>query len=100
MYVFVQCVTGGGGIWLCGKNIQELYTVYLARFRPTELLYHPKQKHRRGGGLRQINTCRQVPLQVNFLKSRHLGELSRLCPETSTILYVHEFDFRSPLLMS
>jgi hypothetical protein len=22
--------------------------------------------HRRGGGLRQINTCRKVPLQVNF----------------------------------
>jgi hypothetical protein len=31
-YVFVQCVTGGGGI----------------------------------GGLRQINTCRQVPSLVNF----------------------------------
>ncbi len=28
---------------------------------------HPKQKARRGGGLRQINTCRKVPLQVNFL---------------------------------
>jgi hypothetical protein len=29
-----------------------------------------------GGGIegrRQINTCRQVPLLVNFLKSRHLG---------------------------
>ncbi len=29
---------------------------------------------RRGGGLRQINTCRQVPLLVNiFKKNRHLG---------------------------
>ncbi len=28
-------------------------------------LYQPKQKLRRGGGLRQINTCRKVPLQVN-----------------------------------
>jgi hypothetical protein len=27
----------------------------------------PKQKSRRGGGLRQINTCGKVPLQVNFL---------------------------------
>jgi hypothetical protein len=26
----------------------------------------PKQKARRRGGFRQINTCRQVPLQVNF----------------------------------
>ncbi len=32
---------------------------------PTKLLYRPKQKPRRGGGLRNINTCRQVPLQVN-----------------------------------
>jgi hypothetical protein len=51
-YVFIQCVTGGMG--LCGQHIQEL------------LLYHPKQKPRRGGGLRQINTCRQVPLLVIF----------------------------------
>jgi hypothetical protein len=29
---------------------------------PIKLLYHPKQKPRGGGGLRQINTCRQVPL--------------------------------------
>ncbi len=34
---------------------------------PTKLLDHPKHKHRRGGGLKQINTCRKVPLQVNFL---------------------------------
>jgi hypothetical protein len=33
---------------------------------PTKLLYNPKQKPRRGGGLRQINTCRQVTLLVNF----------------------------------
>jgi hypothetical protein len=28
-YVFIQCVTGGGGegIGLCGEHIQELYTV-------------------------------------------------------------------------
>ncbi len=30
------------------------------------LLDHPKQKLRRGGGLRQIKTCRKVPLQVNI----------------------------------
>ncbi len=42
----------------------------------TKLLYHPKQKPRRGGRLRQIITCRQVPLQVNFKKSWHLGSVS------------------------
>ncbi len=29
--------------------------------------YHPKQKPRTGGSLRQINTCRKVPLQGNIL---------------------------------
>ncbi len=58
--------------------IQELYIVYLARFRTYQiakknLLYHPKLKPRRGGRLRQINTCRHVPLQTIFKKSRHLG---------------------------
>jgi hypothetical protein len=33
---------------------------------PTKLLYHPKQKPGREGGLIQIKTCRQIPLQVNF----------------------------------
>jgi hypothetical protein len=32
------------------------------------LLYHPKQKPRRRGGLRQINTCHPVPLMVKFLE--------------------------------
>jgi hypothetical protein len=32
------------------------------------LLHHPEQKPRRGGGLRQINTCRKVPLQINFFR--------------------------------
>ncbi len=56
------------GIGLCGEHIQKLYTVYLTRFLTYKLPYHPKQKPRRGGGLRQINTYRQVPLQVNFLE--------------------------------
>jgi hypothetical protein len=37
-------------------------------------VYHPKQKPRRVGDHRQINPCRQFPLQVNlFKKRRHLG---------------------------
>ncbi len=32
-----------------------------------KLLDHPNQKPRRGGGLKQISTCRKVPLQLNFL---------------------------------
>jgi hypothetical protein len=40
-------------------KVQYIQTVYS---EPTKLLDHPKQKPRRGGGLRQINTCRKVPL--------------------------------------
>jgi hypothetical protein len=39
VYVFIQCVRGGGGI----------------------------------GGLRQINTCRQVPILVNLNTNLYLG---------------------------
>jgi hypothetical protein len=35
-------------------------------FLPTKLLHHPEQNPRREGGLRQTNTCRKVPLKVNF----------------------------------
>jgi hypothetical protein len=47
--------------------LQEFNTLYLTRFR-AKLLDHPKQKARRGGGLRQINTCRKVPLQGKFFQ--------------------------------
>jgi hypothetical protein len=63
------------GIGLCGKHIQELYTVYLTRFRTYKIALPPKQKPRRRGGLRQINTCRQVPLLLDYKKSRYLGFL-------------------------
>jgi hypothetical protein len=61
-------VQQGGGIGLCREHLQELlYKLCIwPDSEPTKLLYHPKQKPRRGGGLRQINTCRQGHLQVNF----------------------------------
>jgi hypothetical protein len=77
MYLYsVQRGGGGGGaeeIGLCGEHLQELFTVSLPRFRTYKIALPPKQKPRRGGAFRQINTCRQIPLQVNFKKSRHLG---------------------------
>ncbi len=30
-----------------------------------------------------------------FYMESYVGELSRLCPETSTKLYIHEFGFRT-----
>jgi len=56
--------------------LQGFNTLFLTRSEPTKLLHHPKQKPRRGGGLRPINTCRIVPLQVNFFRERHLTLLS------------------------
>ncbi len=50
---------GGIGIRLCGKHLQELYTVYLTCFTTPD-------KNLGGEGASQINTCRQVSLQVNF----------------------------------
>jgi hypothetical protein len=64
------CLGGGGGggvelswrpysagIWhSVSDQIQNLQNCYT----------NPKQKPRRGEGLKQIYTCRKVPLQVNF----------------------------------
>ncbi len=52
---------GGGGVWPDSES--------------TKLLDHPQQKPRRGGCLRQINTCRKVPIQVNLFRWRHFALL-------------------------
>ncbi len=51
-------------VWI-STLYKEFYTLYLTRFR-IYTINHPKEKPRRGGGLRQINTGRKVPVQVNF----------------------------------
>ncbi len=75
MYLYVQCDRRGEGIGLCGDHtVYKSYTLCIwPDSEPTKLLYRPKQKPWRGGGLRQISTCHQVHLQVNFKKSGHLG---------------------------
>ncbi len=62
----VHIHTGRGRGSGCVESISRYTLCIWPDSEPTKLLYHPKQKHRRGGGLRQINTCRQVPLLVNF----------------------------------
>ncbi len=47
--------------------LQEFNTLYLTRFRTYKIALPPQTKSRKGGGLRQINTCCKVPLRVNFL---------------------------------
>ncbi len=56
-YRSIQCVTGGRGSG-CVESIYMSHTLCIwPDSEPTKLLHHPKQKPRRGGGLRQIKTC-------------------------------------------
>ncbi len=61
---------GGGGVLSCvGDHIlQEFYTMYLTRLGTYKIALPPQTNPRRGGGLGQINTCRQVPVQVNYFR--------------------------------
>jgi hypothetical protein len=58
---------GWEGVELCWRPYSAGALCILPDSEPTKLPYHPKQKPKREGGLRQINTCFKVPLQVNFL---------------------------------
>ncbi len=49
--------------------LQEFNTLYLKRFRTYKTARALQTKLRKEGGLRQINTCRKVPLQVQFLET-------------------------------
>ena len=67
-----QCVAvrgKGWGVLICvGDHIlQEFNSLFLTRFRTYKIALPPQQKPWRGGGLRQINTCCKVSLQVIFL---------------------------------
>ncbi len=74
--IYRQCVAGKGweGVLSCVRDQSAL--CFWPESEPTKLLDHFKQKSRRGGGIRQINTCRKVPLQVNFFSWRHFALLS------------------------
>ncbi len=66
--IYTVCNGGGGGDLRVVWRASELDSTLCPwpDSEPTKLLYHYKQKPWGGGGLRQINTCLQVPLQVNF----------------------------------
>jgi hypothetical protein len=54
------------GVLLETMILQEFNILYLTRFGTYKIATPPQTKPRRGGDLRQINTCRKVPLQVSF----------------------------------
>jgi len=67
---------GGGGFWVLLEIMfcRSLTFCIWPDSEPTKLLDYPKQKPRRGGGLRQINTCR--PFTCKFFRWRHFALLS------------------------
>ncbi len=74
VYTLTVCGWGRGmaGFWVVLDQLETIFCGSLTQYilpdsEPIKLLYHPKQKSRRGGGIRQINTCRTVPVQVIFL---------------------------------
>jgi hypothetical protein len=61
------------GCWVLLEKIfcRSLILCIWLDSEPTKFLDHSKQKPRRGGGLTQINICREVPFQVTFFRWRH-----------------------------
>ncbi len=69
--LYRQCVAGTGwGCWVLLETIfcRSLTLCIWPDSEPKKLLFHSKQKPRRGGGLREINACRKVLLKVNIFR--------------------------------
>jgi hypothetical protein len=68
--MYTMC--NGGGIGLCGEQIQDLYTVYLIKFQTYKICFTTPNKNLGGKGadkhLPPISLYRSI-----FKKSRHLG---------------------------
>ncbi len=74
----LSCLGGVGRCWVLLETIfcRSFTLCFWPDSEPTKLLDRPKQKNRWGEGLRQVNTCRKVPLQVNFFRWRHSALVS------------------------
>jgi hypothetical protein len=66
---------GGRGCWVLLETIfrRSLTLCIWPDSEPTKLPDRYKQKPGRGGGLRQVNACLKVLLQVNFFRWRHFA---------------------------
>jgi hypothetical protein len=108
---------GGGKIRWIGGKLKKLLSQLLPRIRPLiqnllNSLTTPRQKPRKGGGHKQINSCRKVPFQVTFKTKRfciaffgqiygsklnchffHSGETSLLTLEASLTMPVADVEF-------
>jgi hypothetical protein len=77
MYLY-SVKRGGGGVGLCGEHVQELYTVYFNQIPNPKLLYHPKQKPRRGGGPQTDENLPLSPFTSQFLRKADILDWSLL----------------------
>jgi hypothetical protein len=75
VYVFICTVwqEGGGDRVVWRSYTRVIHCVFDQIPSLQNCFTAPNKKPWRGGGLRQISTCHQVHLQVNFKKSGHLG---------------------------
>ncbi len=80
---------GGEGCWVVLETIfcKSLTLCFWPGSETTKLLHHPKQKPRRGGGLRQINTCRKVS---TFLPCSVLVTKKNICTRFVSLSFVVE----------
>jgi hypothetical protein len=74
-------------------------TQYYIPHRTYKLPGHPRQKPRREGYLKQINSCRKVPFQVTFKMPRFYIAIYPSTPtmaqqkkQTCTLSYLHDKD--------
>jgi hypothetical protein len=79
-YVFKQCVTGGcgEGIGLCGEHIQELFTVYLTKFRTYKFVLPPQTKTLEERGPQTDKHQPPSPFTGQFLGNADIRDLSLL----------------------
>ncbi len=73
-YLFIQCVTGGGGdgIRVCGEHLQELYTVYFTRFRTYKIALPLQTKTEQGRGPQTGKHLPPNPFPGLFLRQDNL----------------------------
>ncbi len=78
IYVFIQYVTGGGGIGLCGEYIQELQTVNLTRYRTYKIALPSQTKIQAERGPQADKHLPPSPFTGQFLRKADISIQSLL----------------------
>ncbi len=79
--MYLQCITGGEGIGLCGEHIQKLYTLCLARFRNLQNCFTtgtPNKNLEGDGGPQTYKHLPPSPFTGQFLRKAEIQDWSLL----------------------